>query len=201
MLTVFPPYRITDHPISRSSPEETSRELRKVLVELGSEGQKSYSELLQELKKTVVPVVSFSTRPHPLLPENLFFAREMREEDLGRVLGTVTCLQMLVRNIHLGFIYNLIVAKEYRGQGIGQALVKKIVAESTSGNQKTVLPMKSLVAIVHSGSRFGPFFEKCGFTLRNASPEREEYRFKLIVPRLGAVGKKERLTSAPRSSP
>lgn len=200
MPTVPPPYRITCHPISRGSPEEKRQELNQVLLDLGPEGRKSYNELVQELKKTVVPAVTFVTRPHPLFPENLFFAREVKEESLGRVLGTVTCLQMLIRNIHLGFVYDLIVTEEYRGEGMGQALVEKIVAESELGNQKTVLPLESLVALVPTHSNLGVFLEKCGFKLRNASSKREEYRFKLIALRRDALGKKERVTPIPRNS-
>ena len=89
------------------------------------------------------------------------FFRKFYEESLvakknGKIVGYVNTMNSLVLGKH-PYINFLCVDKKYRGQGIGKALLKKLIARLEKNHEKVFL------RVSWHKSKLIPFYKKLGF--------------------------------------
>ena len=76
----------------------------------------------------------------------------LAQEDSGEIIGTVLCSFDGRR----GSLQKVVVNKIYRGKGLGQKLVKQVVAKLQSAGATDIR--------FNIAEELVPFYEKCGFT-------------------------------------
>jgi len=108
----------------------------------------------------------------PALQENIEHSWGLVTEIGGQIVGFVNYRH---RRDNQTTVYEICVAKEMRGQGIGQALIDALRQEAVSF-RKAHIQLKVIVGIPANG-----FYEKCGFSLVDTLAGK---RYKLNVWRL-----------------
>lgn len=78
---------------------------------------------------------------------------------------------MPIKTTHLYYSYELQIKDEYQGKGIGRHLLKCMEELANTFNMDFIV-----LTALNSNVRAMKFYEKCGFTLDETDPERNEYK-------------------------